>query len=96
MTGNTNWRLLRVAGHICNSVMTDGFCNPKFKPDCRCWSAARAAIDGVKNQADPALDEAWPHMWDKHERRARLEQLCSAIKNGEDELTAMHRAESTA
>lgn len=90
----TNWRLLRIAESICSCLLTDGFCGPKNKPDCRCWIAARAAVNGFSNQSDPALQEAWPHMWDKNERRARLNQLCNAILRSEDELTAMHRVEA--
>lgn len=90
----TNWRLMRVAESICACVLTDGFCIPKNKPDCRCWTAARAAVEGLGNQANPCLDEAWPRMWNTDERRANLNALCKAILTKEDELTAMHRAEA--
>lgn len=92
----TNWRLLRIAESICSCLLTDGFCGPKNKPDCRCWIAARAAVQGLEIQADPALEEAWPSMWNKDERRTRLNQLCKTILTKEDELTAMHRAEAAA
>lgn len=90
----TNWRLLRIAESICNCVMTDGFCGPKHKPDCRCWRAARAAVNGLSLQANPCLAEAWPRMWNEDERRANLDALVDAILTKEDELTAMHRAEA--
>lgn len=89
----TNWRILRVAESICSCVLTDGFCGPKNKPDCRCWIAARAAVQGLMNQANPVIDEAWPRMWNTDERRANLNALVKAILSKDDELTAVHRAE---
>jgi hypothetical protein len=89
----TNWRLLRIAESICSCVLTDGFCGPKNRPDCRCWTAARAAVNGLSNQANGCLDEAWPHAWNTDERRANLDSLVRSILTKDDELTAMHRAE---
>jgi hypothetical protein len=89
----TNWRLMRVAESICSCLLTDGFCAPKHKPDCRCWAAARAAMEGLRSQSNPCLDEAWPRQFNTDERRGNLNLLVKAILNKEDELTAMHRAE---
>jgi hypothetical protein len=90
----TNWRLLRIAESICSCLLTDGFCGPKNKPDCRCWIAARAAMNGIINQANPCLLEAWPRMFNDDERRGNLNMLVKAILTKEDELTAMHKAEA--
>jgi len=90
----TNWRLLRIAESICSCVLTDGFCGPKNKPDCRCWTAARAAMDGLKLQANPCLQEAWPRAFNDDERRGNLNLLVRAILTKDDELTAMHKAEA--
>jgi hypothetical protein len=87
----TNWRLLRIAENICSCLLTDGFCAPKNRPDCRCWIAARAAVQGLENQADPCLEEAWPNE-STEARRARLWSLIRAIRNRHDELTEEHRA----
>jgi hypothetical protein len=45
------------------------------------------------NQADPCLEEAWPRMFNKDERRGNLNLLVKAILSKDDELTAMHKAE---
>lgn len=90
----TNWRILRIAESICSCVLTDGFCGPKNRPGCRCWLAARAAVQGLQNQANACIDEAWPRMWNTDERRSNLDALAKAIITAEDELTAMHRAEA--
>lgn len=90
----TNWRLLRIAESICSCLLTDGFCGPKNRPDCRCWIAARAAVDGLRNQSKPCLQEAWPRMFNDDERRGNLNLLVKAILSKDDELTAMHRAEA--
>lgn len=91
----TNWRLLRIAESICSCLLTDGFCGPKNKPDCRCWIAARAAVNGLSNQATPCLQDAWPRMFNDDERRGNLNLLIKAILSKDDELTAMHRAEAS-
>lgn len=95
---HNNWRLERIASSICSCVLTDGFCSPRNKPDCRCWTAARAAVNGLENQSDPALKEAWPDVSqgdgdtrDNAARRARLNALCKAILSREDELTEEQR-----
>ncbi len=73
--------------------MTDGFCVPKYKPDCGCWVAARAAIQGIMNQADPAFAEAWTISHkaflekDKADPRKILDAVCQSILTREDELT---------
>lgn len=90
----TNWRLLRIAESICSCLLTDGFCGPKHRPDCRCWIAARAAVNGLSNQANPCLQEAWPRMFNEDERRGNLNMLVKAILTKEDELTAMHKVEA--
>ncbi len=91
----TNWRLLRIAESICSCLLTDGFCGPKQRPDCRCWIAARAAVNGLSNQANPCLLEAWPRQFNDDERRGNLNMLVKAILMKEDELTAMHKADPT-
>jgi hypothetical protein len=85
----TNWRLLRIAEQICSCLLTDGFCGPQNRPDCRCWTAARAAVQGLENQSDPALEAAWP-LLGREERRGRLNALVEAIKYKKDELTDEH------
>lgn len=90
----TNWRLLRIAESICSCLLTDGFCSPKHNQDCRCWIAARAAVNGLSNQATPCLQEAWPRMFNDDERRGNLNLLIKSILAKDDELTAMHRAEA--
>lgn len=90
----TNWRLLRIAESICSCLLTDGFCGPKNKPDCRCWIAARAAVNGLSNQANQCLADAWPRQFNDDERRSNLNLLVKAILSKDDELTAMHKAES--
>ena len=88
-----NWRLLRIANHICVCNLTDGFCNPEGKPECECWTMARLAVQGLRNLADPALKDAWPDL-DPIEARAQLYKLCHAILSKRDGLT--ERIESTA
>lgn len=88
----TNWRLLRIAENICSCVLTDGFCGPKHRSDCRCWTAARAALQGLSQQANPCLAEAWPEATED-ERRARLDDLVRAIRTKQDGLTLEHLAE---
>lgn len=94
----TNYRLLRIAESICSSVLTDGFCGPRNCPDCRCWNIARAVVQGLENQSDPCLRDAWPNIHasefetDEIERRAYLQRLCVAIRTKRDELTAEHEA----
>lgn len=89
----TNLRILRIAEHICSCVLTDGFCGPKNRPDCRCWVAARAALEGVRAQANPVLSEAWPALPDP---RDHLEALVDAIRYREDDLTREHLQQTAA
>lgn len=90
-----NWRLLRIAESICSCLLTDGFCGPEHRPDCRCWIAARAALQGLRNQSDPCLEDAWPTM-PKEGRRPRMEALCDAIGLKQDDLTEQaQRCKST-
>lgn len=88
----TNWRLLRIAESICSCLLTDGFCGPRSRPDCRCWTAARAALQGIENQADPVLADAWPNL-SEEARRAMLQSLVGAIRLRADELTQEHLAQ---
>lgn len=87
----TNWRLLRIAENICSCVLTDGFCGPKNRPDCRCWTAARVALQGLSQQANPCLADAWPDLTNEEDRRDRLNDLVRAIRDRQDELTAEHK-----
>lgn len=88
-----NWRLLRIAESICTCLMTDGFCGPQDKPDCRCWIAAQAAVQGLANQSNPCLKEAWPSLGE-YEARERLDALVKAIREKSDELTARHQEQT--
>lgn len=87
-----NLRLLRIAEEICSCVLTDGFCGPKYRPDCRCWIAARVAVRGLMHQADPCLEQAFASYSSisTEARRSIVESLGRAILERRDELTAEH------
>jgi hypothetical protein len=91
-----NLRLLRIAECICSCVLTDGFCGPAHKPKCRCWDAARAAVQGLKNQANPSLVPGWEVTHaaylarDKADPRKVIEAVCDGILARRDELTKEH------
>jgi hypothetical protein len=85
----TNWRLMRVAEQICQCDLTDGFCHPQHKPDCRCWRLAFFAMKGVENQSNPALEAAWGNE-SEEARRARLNALVRSITSASDELSQRH------
>lgn len=40
-------RLYRAASTLCACQMTDGFCMPLNKPDCRCWKLARTVLRSI-------------------------------------------------
>lgn len=86
MMGHNNYPLERIANSICACVLTDGFCSPRHDPDCRCWRAARAAVEGLHSQSDPALQRAWPRMG-REDRRAHLNWLCESTLRHKDELS---------
>lgn len=99
MTGHNNYRLLRIANELCSCELTDGFCAPQNKPDCRCWRLAQLSVQGLRKQSDPCLADAWaevvPSRFETNEleRRSLLLSLCTAIASKEDELTERFRHE---
>ncbi len=85
----SNWRLMRVAEQLCICDLTDGFCHPQNKPDCKCWRLAALAMKGIENQSNPALEAAWINEGEEA-RRARLNALVRSITEATDELTQRH------
>ena len=49
-------RRYRVAATLCACQMTDGFCTPLNKPECRCWKLADTVLRAIDDWPAP------PHM----------------------------------
>lgn len=49
-------------------------------------------MEGVMQQANGCIDDAWPRMWSTDERRHALDSLYKAVVLKEDDLTAEHAA----
>jgi hypothetical protein len=46
-------RRYRVASTLCACHMTDGFCAPLSKPDCRCWRLADTVLRAIDDWPAP-------------------------------------------
>lgn len=54
--------LEEVAMELCQCDLTDGFCDARRNPDCRCWRLARIALKGVeKHLTGAAYVPAFPY-----------------------------------
>ena len=49
----------RIAAALCVTHLTDGFCMPRNKPDCRCHSLAKAVTAELRRLPDPCFRAGW-------------------------------------
>ncbi len=79
--------LARIAETLCVCDMTDGFCLPRNKPQCRCWKLARAVYRTIGDAPNPVLQEGWKvtdRYWeakDKADPAKVLEAMLRATPN---------------
>lgn len=38
-----------LARHVCSTRLTDGFCDPRGKAGCRCWTEARGLLQSMES-----------------------------------------------
>ena len=56
---------------ICSMHMTDGFCRPDHKPDCRCHTLGRAAVTAM---ATRGVVPVWEHSPERREAAEKAAQ----------------------